>query len=373
MPRKRTIAIVTGSRADFGILMPVIDAVRAHKALRLRLIVTGTHLSLGTWRDVARSVGIDAKVRMQTKADIGRSADVAALGRGITGLGRAVTSLRPHVVLVLGDRVEALAAGCAASVGGFHLAHVHGGDRAEGVADEAIRHAVSKLAHLHFAACRSSAERLKRMGEHDDTVFNVGSPAIDGLAAVEPADDALLKKHGLDPARPYVVVMQHPIGESDAQEKAWMAATLAATRSRQRIVMTPNGDPGTRGITAAIRAARVTPVTHLPRGQFLRLLKRAEALAGNSSAGLIEAAALRADGVPVVNVGPRQAGRDKPANVIDCGYGEASVREALRQAVNTHRASARHPFGDGRAGERIAETLATLDLKSIPLRKRNAY
>ena len=171
MPRKRTIAIVTGSRADFGLLVPVIQAVRANKALRLRVIATGTHLSLGTWRDVARTVDIDAKVRMQTKAAVGRDADVAALGRGITGLGRAITDLRPHVVLVLGDRIEALAAGGAASVGGVHLAHIHGGDRAEGVADEAIRHAVSKLAHLHFAACRSSAERLKRM----QAVLNAGA------------------------------------------------------------------------------------------------------------------------------------------------------------------------------------------------------
>lgn len=357
---QRTIAVVTGTRAELGLLLPVMRAIEAHRSLRLRLIATGTHLSAGTWRDV-RDAGfaIDAKVRMQQANATGRAADVAAMGRGVRGLGEAFARLQPDVVLVLGDRIEVLAAATAASVGGFRVAHVHGGDRAEGVADEAMRHAVSKLAHLHFPATVQSRRRLIRMGERRDLVFNVGSPAVDGLRDIEPATDA-----------PRVIVMQHPIGEREAREHRWMRGTLGAVRAHGAMVWMPNHDPGREGIVRAVREAGLEAVTHVPRVRFLALLKGCGAIVGNSSTGLIEAAALRK---PCVNVGPRQAGREKPANVIDCAYGEANVRRAVRAALAMDLGRMRHPYGDGRCAERIAERLATLDPSAVPMRKRNAY
>ncbi len=358
--KRRTIAVVTGSRAESGLLLSTMRAVRAHPRLNLVVVVSGMHLVSGSWRDI-KSAGftIDAKVSMQVKGKSGRSADVAALGKGITGFGQTFDRIKPDVVLVLGDRIEVLAAASAASVGGYRLAHIHGGDRAEGVADEAIRHAVSKLAHLHLPATAQSKRRLARMGEQPHHIHHVGSPAIDGLGLVEPANDA-----------PELIVMQHPVGESDKQESAWMRATLLATKPYKRLVLMPNRDPGSDGIRRAIAGLRVQAIDHLPRQRFLSLLKGAKAIVGNSSAGLIEAAGMRTS---CVNVGPRQNGREKPGNVIDCAYGRGPISAAIRKALRLDLRRLHHPYGNGTAGGQIANLLATIDLRAIPIRKQNTY
>ena len=360
MDAARTIAVVTGTRAEFGLLQPIMRAVDAHPSLALRVVVTGTHLTTNTKDEItAAGFTIDAEAPMQRAHDTGRHADARALGRGVEALTDVFARLEPDVVLVLGDRIEAFAAASAASVSGHRIAHVHGGDRAEGVADEAMRHAISKLAHLHLPATAQSRKRLMRMGEAPEWIFHVGSPALDGLGEVRAAEDA-----------PALIVMQHPIGEAPERERAWMAATLEATRAHTRLVMSPNHDPGRDGIVRAIEQAGVEAVDHLPRERFLSLLKGAQAIVGNSSAGLIEAAGLKR---PAVNVGPRQAGREKPRSVVDCDYGEANVRAGLDAALALDLRRLKHPYGSGAAGPRIAELLATLDMPALPLRKRNAY
>jgi len=356
----RIIAVVTGTRAEFGLLEPVMRAIDERRGLRLRVVAAGLHLTAGTWKDIdAAGFEIAARVRMQTTNKIGRAADVAALAKGVAGFGRAFAELEPDMVVVLGDRIEAFAAASAASVGGCRVVQIHAGDRAEGVADEAMRHAISKLAHLHLAATARSRSRLLRMGEHQATVFNVGSPAVDGLAEVQPLTDG-----------PELIVMQHPIGESDAREKRWMRGTLAATKAHRRVVMMPNADAGSDGIRAAIKAAKVESIEHLPRRRWLAMLAGAGAIVGNSSAGLIEAAVLK---TPCVNVGPRQGGREKPGNVIDCDYGKADVAAAVDKALAMNVRKLTHPYGHGESGRRIADLLTTVDLSSLPLRKHNAY
>ncbi len=358
--RSRTMAVVTGSRADFGLLEPVMRAIREHAGLNLRVVISGTHLVTGTWRDItAAGFDIDAKVRMQRKADTGRAADVEALSRGVSGMGRWFSAMRPDLVLVLGDRIEPLAAALAGQVGGFAVGHIHGGDRAEGVADEAMRHAISKLATIHFAATAQSARRLRRMGEDPRYVLNVGSPAVDGLKTVTPASDA-----------PQVIVMQHPVGLGDATEQRHMTATLKATANATRLVMAPNADPGAAGIRAALAQANIQPTGHLPRMRWLSLLAGAKLIVGNSSAGLIEAAVLK---TPCVNIGPRQAGRQKPGNVVDCDYGASNVREAIHRAGQLNLSRLRHPYGNGRTGRKIARALGELDWAKLPRRKRNTY
>lgn len=357
---KRTIAVVTGTRAEFGLLETVMHAIAAHPQLKLRTVVAGMHLVNGTWRDV-RSAGfsIDERVRMQRSELVGRAADVAALGRGVVGFGRVFEQMQPDIVLVLGDRIEAMAAATASSVGGFALAHVHGGDRAEGVADEAMRHAISKLAHLHFPATTQSAKRLIRMGEPAAAVFKLGSPAADGLREVEP-----------DPDAPELIVMQHPIGASDREEAKWMRQALRASASvsRSRMVMEPNGDPGCGGIRRVLRA--VDCVGHLPRSAFLAALAGARVIVGNSSAGLIEAAVLK---TPCVNIGPRQNGREKPGNVIDCDYDEKGITRAIQKAMRLDLRRMRHPYGDGQTGRRIADQLSCVMIGPNAMRKQNTY
>lgn len=354
----KSIAVITGTRAEYGLLVPVLDAIEAHDELEHQLIVTGTHLTTASGKDIRHNVA--AKVKMQrTGAASSREEDVQSLGRGVMAIGRVLGEMRPDVVLVLGDRIEALAGALAAQVGGFRLAHIHGGDRAEGVADEAIRHAISKLAQLHFAATTQSKKRLISMGEHKEHVYNTGSPAIDGLKEVKPADDA-----------PELVILQHPVGAHPDDEYKWMQATLDATANYKRVILEPNYDPGRNAIMRAIVDANLTPVDHLPREQFLAILAGAKAIVGNSSAGLIEAAALK---TPAVNLGSRQSGREKPASVIDAKHNKTAISRAIKEALDMQTRKLGHPYGNGKAGQKIGELLATIDLDRVPLHKHNAY
>ncbi|MDX2145899.1 MAG: UDP-N-acetylglucosamine 2-epimerase [Planctomycetota bacterium] len=414
---RAAVAVVTGSRADFGLLRPVMLAIAASPELELAVIAAGSHLvSRGhTYRDVKREFEIAAAVPMQVAGRTGREADAEAVGVGVGRFVRAFQHLKPRCVLVLGDRIEAFAAAAAASVGGWRLAHVHGGDRAEGVADEAMRHAITKLAHVHFAATPMSGERIVRMGEVEESVHVVGSPAIDGLRDVPVLDEKMFAELG----RPGTIVLHHPVGMSDAQEELLARSVLAAAiqAGSPVLVLDPNLDPGRDGIIRAIddvlrtpgiealggpAAASIVRWPHLTREKFLGLLKRLAkrdqegrtgVIVGNSSAALIECAAL---GVPAVNIGPRQSGRERFANVVDVDVGvdvdargeavRGAIGEAIRQARSLPSGAldspaSRDAYGDGQAGERIAEILARtlkrggpdVNVADQPPRKRNTY
>lgn len=374
-PSKRRVAVVTGSRAEFGLLRPVMRAVAAHPALDLLVVAAGSHLvgPAQTYYEVKAAFPVADIVPMQTAGATTRADDAEALGRGVSRFARAFDRLGPDWVVVLGDRIEAFAAAAAASVGGHALAHVHGGDRAEGIADEAMRHAITKLAHLHLAATPQSAERIVRMGERRDAVHTVGSPAIDELNDTPPLDDAAYDELG----RPDAVFLMHPIGRTPEREELTAAAALAALGGRRVLALHPNLDAGREGIVRAIAASGLPSRPHLPRERFVGLLKRLAALpggvlVGNSSAGLIEAAALR---LPAIDIGPRQAGRERVGNVVNVPTeAPEDLRRALEQAARIDRAAIEHPYGRGDAGVRIADVLARTDPRSAGLtRKRCAY
>ncbi|MHC4448211.1 MAG: UDP-N-acetylglucosamine 2-epimerase, partial [Planctomycetota bacterium] len=214
----RTITVVTGSRAEFGLLRPVMRAIRAHQDLTLQVLVTGEHLRppAHTAREVESGFAeeIAATIPMHDPQRTGRAAEAESLGRGISGLASALVRCGPDVVLVLGDRIEAFAAASAASVAGVRVAHMHGGDRAAGIVDEALRHAVTKLAHLHLPATAQSAQRIIAMGEDPHRVHVVGSPAIDALDAIAPLVDERFEALG----RPKMVFLLHPAGGTEHQE-----------------------------------------------------------------------------------------------------------------------------------------------------------
>ncbi|QDU35430.1 UDP-N,N'-diacetylbacillosamine 2-epimerase (hydrolyzing) [Poriferisphaera corsica] len=369
------ITVVTGTRAEFGLLRSVIAAISAHPKLQLRLIAAGQHLTTGSYKDILKSdFQIDAKVRMQTKNDSGYAADAQALARGIASFATDFASHPTHLVLVLGDRIEAFAAASAAAISNIHLAHIHGGDRAEGIADESMRHAITKLAHIHFPASKQSATRIRKLGELPSTIHLHGSPSI---------DDLVLSIHQIESSTD-IIVLQHPVGDSPKQEQSHMAQTLSAARKLAQqhnfkiLILSPNADPGTTGINTAIDSfmkkpqanRNTTHLTHLPRPQFLAHLKNAKLILGNSSAALIEAAALK---TPAVNIGPRQNGREKPRSVIDSPYGIKPVLTAADKALTLNLSRMTHPYGSGNAGLKIAKTLANLNLKSLSLRKQNTF
>lgn len=362
--------VITGTRAEFGLLRSVIEAVQAHSTLDLQLVVTGTHLlpPAHTVNEVTSAFPVAATIEAQRANEHGRLADVAALGRLIAGLQREFDRLQPDVLVVLGDRLEAFGAASAASLAGIRVAHLHGGDRAEGVADEAMRHAISKLAHLHFPATRASAERLMCMGEDRNRIHIVGSPALDDLGMSPALSDKPFAALG----SPDLLILHHPTGEADQVEASRMTTLLEAAKACGAVLaLHPNHDPGRSGTLRAIEQSGVHAIAHLPRPTFLGLLRRVKSLVGNSSAGLIECAAI---GLSVVNVGSRQAGRERAANVIDVPEFEpTALRSAIRTAMGRGHTNIEHPYGDGRTGARVADHLASFDPTAITIRKLNTY
>ncbi|MEM1330429.1 MAG: UDP-N-acetylglucosamine 2-epimerase [Planctomycetota bacterium] len=386
--RLRRVAVITGTRAEFGLLRPVMHAIAAHPSLELCVIAAGSHLipPATTFRAVKAEFQVADSVPMQVAGRRARIDDAEATGRGIARFARSFAAIQPDWVVVLGDRIEAFAAASAASIGGIAVAHLHGGDRAEGIADEAMRHAITKLAHLHLPATPTSAERIARMGERPEHIVTIGSPAIDGLDAIEPLDDSGFRELG----SPRAVFLMHPIGRHDEEEELTVSLVLegvaAALGEDAALLLAPNQDPGRAGIERALQVASETRAgwnraEHLSRDRFIALLARlagADApgvLVGNSSAGLIEAAAV---GVPVVDLGPRQSGRERSGRVVhqelpprDRPIPEA-VAEAVRSALAGPAITRDHPYGDGTAGPAAAAAIASADSVST-LRKHNTY
>jgi len=362
--RKRRVLVVTGTRAEFGLLKPVMNAVLDRDELELLVVAAGAHLVQPalTFKEVKAEFEVADSIPMQTAGRVGRQEDVEALGKGIGRFGRSFSLLEPDWVVVLGDRIEAFAAASAASIGGWALAHIHGGDRAEGVADEAMRHAITKLSNLHLPATEGSAERIRRMGEDPERVFVVGSPAIDGLGVIPALGDGAYAELG----SPEVVVLMHPCGRGDDVEAEEMRKVLKSVEGKRVLVMHPNLDPGRRGIVQAIKEVEgregVVVREHLVRDVFVGLLKRVGveggALVGNSSSGLIECSAI---GCPSVDVGDRQSGRERCAGLtvhVESGDG---VGDALRELCSCVDKGTAHPYGDGTAGVAIARMLAEID------------
>ena len=391
MADRRKIVVVTGTRAEWGLLSPVCHEISERRDLSLEVCAGGAHLldpprngdpvgglpvpSEPTIVWVESSGHRVHRFAMQREGETGRLADAAALGRGVSALTEHFARLAPDFVVVLGDRIEAFAAASAASIGGIRVAHIHGGDRAEGIADEAMRHAITKLSHIHFPASAQSAERIARLGEDDARIHLVGSPAVDGLDAIAPSTAA---EHASIGAPDYVFLM-HPIGRADAEEEREAYAVLEALAARGRVaVLAPNSDPGRDGIARAIeivaerRRHRVRAFRHFARDFFIGVLKHPNirAIVGNSSAGLIECAAL---GVRAINIGPRQAGRERADNVRDVASGDLQTLARELDGIESWKPSGTHPYlGKGASG-RIAEILATCDLSRHGLGKRNTF
>ncbi len=382
------VAVVTGARAEFGLLEPVLRAMQRHRGLKPRLIVTGMHLlsKFGRTIDQIREAGwhVDAVVRMQGGQGVSREPE--SLARGISGIAKAVERLDCPAVLVLGDRIESFAGACAAAVGRRILIHIHGGDRAVGDMDDIYRDAISRMAHVHMAASREAVGRLERMGEEPWRIHLVGAPGLDDIRSFR-------EREGLDRAgaqarlrqligpladRPYAVVIQHPIGRADAAEAASMRRTLEAVEAAglAGVTIYPNSDPGHAGIIREISRWQFKEgwrvFRSLPRESFLRLACHASVMAGNSSSGIIESASL---GVWAVNIGPRQEGRLRCGpSVVDVPDRPEAIRAAIGRAMAARRpVRAASVYGDGKAGSRIAAILGRLKITPSLLRKHLTY
>lgn len=375
----RTVCVATSSRADYGHMQWMIRDIADHPGLRLQLIATGTHLDerFGlTYREIeADGFAIDEKVPLDQTSDTPLGV-AAAMGRGLTGMAGALDRLRPDILVVLGDRFEIMTAAQAAMVCRIPIGHLHGGEATEGSMDEAIRHSITKMAHLHFVAAAPYARRVIQLGEQPSRVFNVGAP---GLCALDraPVMNRLELERSLNFSlgERFFLTTYHPVtlfSDDPARAVNAMLAALECQSGAQIVITGVNADTANTHVEAACQAFarrhpdRVLLATSLGHQRYLSALKHCAACVGNSSSGIVEAPAL---GVPTINIGPRQQGRLKAATVIDCGESEAEIAQALELAqdadfLRTARLQP-PPYGRGGASARIVETLASQDLDGI--------
>ena len=382
---KRKVAVVTGTRAEYGILCPVLRAVEQHPKLQLLLIATGMHLSheFGyTVQELEKDgFNIEAKVDMLLSNDTS-AAMSKSVGIGIIGLAQTWEQVEPDVIVVLGDRVEPLAAAISGSYMNIPVAHIHGGDTGKGGLDESARHAITKFAHIHFPATRKSAERIIAMGEDRWRVHTVGSPALDTILN-EPLlpPEVIARSLGLGLSQPVILVVQHPVTTQVEEAPEQMRQTLQAIVEFQypTVVIYPNSDAGGRRMMDVIKQYEGYPFIKtfksLPRREYLSLMRVAGVMVGNSSSGIVEAPSL---GLPVVNIGIRQEGRERGQNVTDVAHDRAQVLNAIDKALTDKEFLARvkrckSPYGDGKTGPRIAEILSKTKDTPRLLQKQITY
>ena len=379
----KRLGVVTVSRSDYGHLRPVLEALRRAPDLELLLLVAGMHLASEfglTVRDIeADGFPISARVEMLGGGDT-PEAVAAATGRGVAGFGEAFARLRPDVVVVLGDRFEMLAAAVAALPFALPVAHIHGGEVSEGAMDNQIRHAITKLAHLHFASAEPHARRIAAMGEEPWRIHTVGAPGLDRLATTEPLPRAALARElGLPEAGPWLLVTFHPVTLEYRDTAAHIDELLAALEKTDGfIVITyPNADTAGRLIIERIEEfagrhpRRCRLAKSLGERLYLSLLRHADLMIGNSSSGLIEAPSF---GLPVVNVGSRQRGRLRGANVIDVEPSREDILRGIEAAqalpFRVRARAAANPYGDGHAAPRIVEILRSVPIDVRLVQKR---
>ncbi len=373
----RTIAAVTVDRSDWGIFRPVLRRVLDHPDLRLHLIVSGTHLD-ARYGDTVSEIEADGfevadRIRIPTRRTT-PEAVAERMGRATLGVAEALSAAAPDLLLVLGDRVEMHAAAVAALPLRIPVAHIHGGELTQGAVDDALRHSITKLSHLHFVSTEDHGRRVRQLGEEPARVFVSGAPGLDNLGAVEllPAEGlAELIGLPLDPAPLLVTYHPETLGAAPVEEQiAEMLAALDAV-GRPVVFTGTNADAGGRAVLRAIDAFvgardRCVRVQHLSTEGYFSAMRHCAAMVGNSSSGIIEAASFE---LPVVNVGGRQGGRVRGANVIDVGAGRDEIRDGIRRALEPGFAAALrgkgNPYGDGHAAEAIVDELATVPLEGL--------
>lgn len=376
----RRILYITGTRADFGLMRRTLQGIAAHPRLELGVCVTGMHLLPAYGNTIAdiEAAGLPIVGTIPVTLDGSDGATMAhALAAQLDGMTDLLARQQPDLVLLLGDRGEMLAGALAALHLNIPSAHIHGGELS-GTIDEPVRHAISKLAHYHFTSTPGARERLIRMGEWPERIFVSGAPGLDGLTeGIVPDRAGLCRQHGLDPAQALALMVFHPVVQQAADAAAQTHTLLDALQAAgcQILALQANSDAGGQAVRAAleVRAATQTSLrvlTHLPRDTYLQYLASVDLLAGNSSSGIIEAASF---GLPVVNVGSRQQGRERSANVIDAECTPAALAQALASALARGRQPCSNCYGDGQASRRIADWLATLPLNAALLNKQNAY
>ncbi|MCL0053827.1 UDP-N-acetylglucosamine 2-epimerase [Dehalococcoidia bacterium] len=369
-------------RSDYSIYLPVLRQISGDPELRLHLIVGGAHLSpeFGlTVRDIENDgFEISDRVEMLANGD-SPEATAKSMGLGTIGFGQVYARSRPDLLLVLGDRFDMHAAVVAALPFNIPVAHIHGGESTLGAIDESLRHSITKMSHLHFAAAEEYAQRVIQMGEEPWRVTVSGAPGLDNLRSCKFLEgEDLRKKHGVDLKPPFLLATFHPSTLQHEKNEARMGEFLAALDGQEnRVVLTyPNADAGSRAIINmaeefASKRPHVQIAANLGTQGYFNAMKHAAAMVGNSSSGIIEAASFQ---LPVVDIGDRQEGRVRGKNVINVGHQRKEIQDGIQTALapefrNSLKGLA-NPYGDGHAAERIVTRLKAVELNEELLKKR---
>ena len=380
---KRKILYVSGTRADYGLMRSVLFRIHNHPRLELHIVATCMHLMPdfgNTVNEIHRDGFICHSVNVTNTQD-SKESMAFFIGAFIQEFIQRVGEIKPDFILVLGDRGEMLGAAIVGAYLGIPVVHLHGGEVTATV-DEIVRHAITKLSHIHLPATKESAERIIRMGEDPKHVFVVGAPGLDQILEMKLIiPEELSRVYNLDLSSPVILVLQHPVTLEGEDPVFQIQQTLYAVNElqEQTIVIYPNADAGGRAMIEEIKKFEIYPniqiYPSLTHRDFLSLLRIASALVGNSSSGIIEAPSF---GVPVVNIGTRQKGRLRGENIIDCGYSKDEITSALHFALyNTEFKKrvkkATNPYGDGKSSDRIVEILEKTQINLELLQKRMTY
>jgi GDP/UDP-N,N'-diacetylbacillosamine 2-epimerase (hydrolysing) len=374
----RKVCVVTGTRAEFGLLRWLMHEVRESETLELQVIATGTHLSpeFGlTYRDIEEAgFSIDVKVEMLVSSDTS-TALTKSMGLGLIGYADAYDRLSPDIVVLLGDRFEIFAAAAAAMVAGIPIAHLHGGETTEGAFDEAIRHSITKMSHLHFVAAEDYRRRVIQLGENPGRVFLVGGLGIDVIKRT-----SLLDRQSLEASLDFkfgqknLLITFHPVtleGNSSIKQMEDLLAALDELTNTNLIFTLPNADTGGRKIGGMIQEfvsnhSNSRVYASLGQLRYLSCMKYVDGVVGNSSSGLTEAPSMV---VGTINIGDRQKGRLSASSVIHCEPNLKSIREALKRlyepAFRDSLVETISPYGSGGASEKIVEVLRTHPLNGL--------
>lgn len=374
----RRVCIVTGTRAEYGLLRGVIAGVAESADLTLQIVATGMHLSARfgeTWRDIEAD-GWQIDARVPTLSDDDTPAAIAdAIGLGVAGIGAAITRLTPDVMVILGDRFEIFAAAVAALVARVPVMHLHGGEISEGAYDDALRHAITKLSHLHCVAAEPYRRRVIQMGESPEQVLVVGGLGVDALSRIAPmARSALEASLGITFGSRNLLVTFHPATleeETSRRQVDELLAALEPLADTHLIFTLPNADTGGRDIAAALTRfvasrPRAWAFASLGQERYLSCLRHVDAVVGNSSSGLLEAPTV---GTPTINIGDRQQGRLKADSVIDCAPVRHDIAAALERVYDpvfrAQLSSVVNPYGAAGASARIVEILRATNLDGV--------
>ncbi len=366
----RKISLVTGSRADYGLLYCLIHALQQSPDFQLQLVVTGTHLSphfgLTIHEILQDGFPIAAKVPMLVSGDDAQSI-TKSLGLGVIGFADVWQQLQPDIIMVLGDRYEILAAAQAAMIFAIPLAHIAGGDTTQGAYDEAMRHSITKMSHLHFVTNEQAAKRVQQLGENPETIYNVGSPGIDKIKQTP-----LLTQQELETSLSFTLkeinflITYHPetlSQKTTIHEFRELLAALATFDDTTGLIFTQaNADNDGASLNLLLenfvsRHANAVAFTSLGAQRYYSALSYVDAVIGNSSSGLYEAPTFHK---PTINIGQRQAGRLAASSVLHCDGTQPAILSAIAQAHHMDCSTVINPYGDGKSCLRIISILKTI-------------